>query len=410
MSSNNPKLGWARRLVEHAHPFKILEAFFTAVALGAVVVTIAPTAGAQLGVTGQWGLVLGGAVAVVLDLLWVGAMRQLGRAIWQRSRSGIVAMGAVSVAATAASTALMLGIGHAGWFAYLPGLALTATGLRVYVDNAFATRGKARAIFAREAGDRDERAQAEADSRHAVASINTQAVRLVAENNARANAQLALAEQRVAAQIEQNKRYARLEKKLAESEKKSGKAAQQFLTRGLTTGLEERLSLPVWGPSVPLTAPAADSPVTGPQEAVTAAPVTDSGAEAVTPPVTPAVTEGVTPEDPEIEAPSQGGATPPATPSDTDAFGGGVTAAPDMADLEAAAAVAGVETPRPNESLTNEQLLVVLRWLRHSEQPPHSYRKARTLFTDQGFIGGEQRIRNAWAVLEATEAEAADQQ
>lgn len=251
------KLGKLRAVVEAAHPFKILEAAFTAVALVAVVVTVGPSAGAQIGVSGGWSLALGGAIAVTLDLLWVGAMRQLGRAIWQRHRSGIIAMGIVSVLATAASTALMIGIGHAGPFAYLPGLALAATGLRIYVDNAFATRSRARGIFEREAGDRDERAQAEADTRHAVASIETQAIRLVAEDNARATAHLALAEQRVAAQVAQNKRYAELEKTLQVSETAVGQAAEAFRARRLTDGLEQRLALPVWGPSVTLPTPAA---------------------------------------------------------------------------------------------------------------------------------------------------------
>lgn len=379
-----------RALADGAHPFKILEVAFTAVALVAVVVTVGPAAGARIGVAGEWGLILGGAIAIVLDLLWVGAMRQLGRAIWQRHRPGIIAMGITSVVATAASTTLMVKLGHAGPFAYLPGLALAATGLRVYVDNAFASRGQARGIFEREAVDRDERAQAEADARHAVAAIKTQAVRVVAEDSARATAQLALAEQRVAAQVEQNERYAALEKTLTESEEATGKAAELFRARKLTSDLEHRLALPVWGPSVALPAPTA--------KALSAASVTPS----VTPPVTRGVTGGVTQGAPEIEAASQDGETP-VTPDPEDPFGESDTSALNMEDLEAIAAVAGVETPRPDESLTDEQLVVVLRWLRHTEQPPRSYRKARALFTDLNFVGGERRVRNAWAALEDAE-------
>ncbi|MFF4672383.1 hypothetical protein ACFY1C_21405 [Streptomyces sp. NPDC001279] len=101
----------------------------------------------------------------------------------------------------------------------------------------------------------------------------------------------------------------------------------------------------------------------------------------VTPPVTP-VTEGVTPDE-----------------SD-DVTG---TTKGSVAVLEEIAAVAGVPTPVPGEGLTNDQLDVVLRHLRYSDDPPLSYRQAVTAFRDAGYVGGEQRVRKAWMHLMSRE-------
>lgn len=89
--------------------------------------------------------------------------------------------------------------------------------------------------------------------------------------------------------------------------------------------------------------------------------------------------------------------TPPGTPGATDEEDASrdretVT----LADL---AAVAGVTVPVPGEKLGDEQLNVVLRYLRYSKNPPLSYRQAVTAFRDAGFVGGESRVRKAWGHL-----------
>ncbi|SEE74945.1 hypothetical protein [Streptomyces sp. Ag109_O5-10] len=71
----------------------------------------------------------------------------------------------------------------------------------------------------------------------------------------------------------------------------------------------------------------------------------------------------------------------------------------DWAALAGVAAVAGVATPQPGEPLTEEQLTVVLRWLRHSENPPLSYRKALAAYRAAGFPAKEERVRKAYAAL-----------
>ncbi|MDT0432899.1 hypothetical protein [Streptomyces salyersiae] len=71
-----------------------------------------------------------------------------------------------------------------------------------------------------------------------------------------------------------------------------------------------------------------------------------------------------------------------------------------LADL---AAVAGELVPQPGEQLTAGQLDVVLRHLRHSDDPPLSYRQARDAYRRAGFVGSEERIRTAWTALVARE-------
>ncbi|MEV0991830.1 hypothetical protein [Streptomyces sp. NPDC049949] len=84
----------------------------------------------------------------------------------------------------------------------------------------------------------------------------------------------------------------------------------------------------------------------------------------------------------------------------------GVTGAVTPVTLDEVAAVAGVPTPLPAEPLTDVQLVVVLRHLRYSDDPPLSYRQAVTAFRDAGFVGGEQRIRTAWGALMSQEESA----
>jgi hypothetical protein len=76
----------------------------------------------------------------------------------------------------------------------------------------------------------------------------------------------------------------------------------------------------------------------------------------------------------------------------------------DLSGLAEAAAVAGVEPPEPGEPLSDAQLTVVLRWLRHSDNPPLSYRKALAAYRAAGFVAKEERVRKAYAALIDAEA------
>lgn len=66
-------------------------------------------------------------------------------------------------------------------------------------------------------------------------------------------------------------------------------------------------------------------------------------------------------------------------------------------------AVTGVTEPPRGEPLTDEQLILVLRWLRYQDDPPLSYRQARVVFRALGFVAAEDRMRPAWRRLEAEE-------
>ncbi|MEU2059408.1 hypothetical protein [Streptomyces sp. NPDC013455] len=119
-------------------------------------------------------------------------------------------------------------------------------------------------------------------------------------------------------------------------------------------------------------------------------------------------TPGVTaaPEPPAVESAGEEGVTPPVTEEDTQVTAEAETVPPEPVTpvtapvtLEEIAAVAGVPTPQAGEPLTDAQLVVVLRHLRYSDDPPLSYRQAVTGFREGGFVGGEQRVRKAWGSL-----------
>ncbi|MFF0509159.1 hypothetical protein ACFYUH_37015 [Streptomyces fimicarius] len=68
-----------------------------------------------------------------------------------------------------------------------------------------------------------------------------------------------------------------------------------------------------------------------------------------------------------------------------------------LADL---AAVAGIEPPQRGVTLTDAQLDLVLRYLRHDQEPPlASCRKADRDFRAAGFRASQQRVRETWRDL-----------
>ncbi|MFB7747417.1 hypothetical protein [Streptomyces sp. NPDC056132] len=70
-----------------------------------------------------------------------------------------------------------------------------------------------------------------------------------------------------------------------------------------------------------------------------------------------------------------------------------------LTTVEEIAAVTGVPTPRPGEQLTDDQMRVVLRALRYSDDPPMSNRAAPGAYRRAGFVGSEHRIRPMWREL-----------
>lgn len=120
--------------------------------------------------------------------------------------------------------------------------------------------------------------------------------------------------------------------------------------------------------------------------------------DAVTAPVTPALAPATVPE---VEQPVEADPVTPVPDPDTQMEPPAVPAVT-LADL---AAVAGVPVPVTGETLTADQLTLVLRHLRYQDDPPLSYRTAVTAFRDAGFVGSEERVRKAWGDLMSREEE-----
>ncbi|WSF37392.1 hypothetical protein OG625_30450 [Streptomyces sp. NBC_01351] len=135
---------------------------------------------------------------------------------------------------------------------------------------------------------------------------------------------------------------------------------------------------------------------------------------AVTAPVTPALALAPAPQiDPaeepaeaEVVTASRDGEDTQVNPTMPEVEEESVTVVVTPVTLDEVAAVTGVPTPHPAEALSDEQLVVVLRHLRYSEDPPLSYRQAVTAFRDAGFVGGEQRVRTAWGAVMSQEESA----
>ncbi|MEU6664263.1 hypothetical protein [Streptomyces sp. NPDC046821] len=72
--------------------------------------------------------------------------------------------------------------------------------------------------------------------------------------------------------------------------------------------------------------------------------------------------------------------------------------------LEELATVAGVTVPRPGEPLDDDQLDVVVRYLRYSDDPPRSYRATAKAMREAGFMGSEERVRHAWREVVSKES------
>ncbi|WP_421108271.1 hypothetical protein [Streptomyces sp. NEAU-S77] len=163
---------------------------------------------------------------------------------------------------------------------------------------------------------------------------------------------------------------------------------RERMTDGADAALAGMFALPV-------------TPVTPSAHGVTDAPaplaVEGADEEGVTPPmtgvtppmtgVTPPVTEEDTQVTPETETVPPQGVTPVTPPPET------------PVTLDEIAAVAGVSTPVVGEPLSDAQLVVVLRHLRYTDDPPLSYRQAVAAFREAAFVGGEQRVRRAWGSL-----------
>ncbi|MFE7899197.1 hypothetical protein ACFU3E_17040 [Streptomyces sp. NPDC057424] len=346
--------------------FAVIEKLLTLAALVLVAVTVGGQLGQILGLHGTVGLIAGWSIAVVYDALWIGALRMSEVAIRQRSTVGIAVMLGLSVVAVGTSTATLLILGHAQVFAFVPVAAALFMGLRLFAGNVLADAETAAVIAEQSAADRNARALAAADARHLRSEATTDVLTETAGHLGEMQRQSARADVLTRAQAEINKARSEAEKRLQKSEKDHGVAALAFTERDLA--------------------------LTVSRPAVTAGPVTTVTDRGVT---------GVTQAKAEIEAVTP----PPVTVSETDTVEGVAQAPVEGAmTLQDLADIAGVDLPVPGVTLTDEQLEVVLRWLRYAMEPPRSYRQAQKEFRRHRFIGGEHRVRRIWGEIETREA------
>ncbi|MFB7678213.1 hypothetical protein ACFC26_43155 [Kitasatospora purpeofusca] len=75
------------------------------------------------------------------------------------------------------------------------------------------------------------------------------------------------------------------------------------------------------------------------------------------------------------------------------------TAAATLADV---CAVAGIPVPTPGDTMTDDQVAAVLRWLRYSTNPPMSGRQAVIAFRAEGYVAADGKLREIWNTLGTT--------
>lgn len=405
--------GFGARMRRHLTPFNIVEKLLTATSLGLVVATVGTKLAPILGLTGEVGTGVAIAAALTLDALWLGASIRADQAIRQRNWVGAIVMGAVTLAAIAASVAVLAILGHASVYASVPVVALAFSGLRIYSENAMADTITTKRIAERSAADRNKAALAASSARQRLAESTTGVILDTAEHIASLERDVALAKRLTKADIRMSKVRAQAQKKLAKAEEKHGVDARLFLTRGtavpeLEEGVSEAETI-----ETGTTSDLRDQRDPDVSEAVTDA------VERVEPEVSSTVTakellalgsglvlvktvdlrdsSGHTEEETDMgEAVTDDGK--PTDQRDCD-----VTGVPDPStySLEELAQAEGVDVPVPGSPLNHDQVEVAMRFLRYQMQPPRSYRSARAEFKRMGFKASEEKLRLVWRHLEA---------
>jgi hypothetical protein len=353
-------------VVHRLDVFAIIEKLLTVASLALVAITVGGQLDHMLGLHGKLGTVVAWSIAIVYDALWIGALRMSEIAIRQRSTVGMAVMLGLSAVAVGTSSAILLMLGHAKVFAFVPVAAALFMGLRLFAGNVLADAGTAARIAQQSAADRNARALAAADARHLRSEATTDVLTETAGHLGEMQRQMARADVLTRAQAEINKARANAEDRLAESEKKHGAAALAFT--------ERQLALTVSRPAVTV---AGDAPAY-------------LGGHTV-----------VTQDTPEIEPVTAPPVTAPETvrpkPRRQEPVEGAMT-------LQELAAADGIPVPQPGATLSDEQLDVVLRWLRYGMEPPRSYRQAQAEFRAAGFRAREERVRRIWGEIETREA------
>jgi len=345
--------------------FAVIEKLLTVASLALVAITVGGQLGEMIGLHGRLGLAVAWSIAIVYDALWIGALRMSEIAIRQRSTLGMAVMLGLSAGAVGLSSTILLILGHAKVFAFVPVAAALFMGLRLFAGNVLADAATAARIAKQSAEDRNARALAAADARHLGSEAVTDVVTETAGHLAEMQRQIARADVLTKAQARINEARSKAEGRLAESESKHGAGALAFAKRDLVLAVTRPVVTAAGHSAAELDGHTVVTQATPEIEAVTTSPVTRDETDTATAPRQAPVADGMT--------------------------------------LQELADIAGVGLPKPGERLSDEQLEVVLRWLRYSMEPPRSYRQAQDDFRKHGFQAREQRVRTTWKAIEALE-------
>lgn len=346
--------------------FAVIEKLLTVVSLALVAITVGGQLGHMIGLHGKVGMAVAWSIAIVYDALWIGSLRMSEVAIRQRSTVGMIVMLGLSAVAVGLSSTILLMLGHAKVFAFVPVAAALFMGLRLFAGNVLADATTAARIAEQSAADRNARALAAADARHLRSEAETDVYLETAGHLGEMQRQMSRADALTRAQARINKTRARAEDRLQKSEKDHGVKALAFTERDLALPVTRPLVTPAGHTTAELDGHTVVTQATPEIEAVTIEPVTRHETDTVT-------------------APVQGPVDNPM-------------------NLEELADAAGVDLPQPGSTLTDEQLEVVLRWLRYAMEPPRSYRQAQVEFRAHGFRAREERVRRIWGEIETREA------
>ena len=219
--------------VHRVDVFALIEKLLTAASLALVAITVGGQLGHMIGLHGKVGLAVAWSIAIVYDALWIGALRMSEIAIRQRSTVGMAVMLGLSAAAVGLSSTILMMLGHAKVFAFVPVAAALFMGLRLFAGNVLADASTAARIAEQSAADRNARALAAADARHLRSEATTDVYLETAGHLGEMQRQMAQADVLTRAQAQINKARAKAEDRLQKSEQDHGVKALAFTERAL---------------------------------------------------------------------------------------------------------------------------------------------------------------------------------
>lgn len=351
--------------LKNLNPFAVVEAAITLASLVLVGVVVGRQLGPMTGLTAEWTPLVTWPVALIFDVLWVGALRMAADAIRQRNAAATAVLGTVAVLSVAASTLILWRMGHMSVFSLMPAGTLAFMGLRLYTENTLADADTREVIASAALRVRNGRALAAAAARDMAADAATDVLTDTAHHLATLTRDEALATVLTTADISMTRTRAKMAKRLEKAENKHGAAAARYA--------ELRASRPAHSPALPPVPPWADTAVS---------PSASQATEL----------EGAWDEALAIVAEHEEELTP------------GPIAG--HLDLAGTCQIHGVAVPVPGEALEDAQVTAILTWLRYSQTPPVSFRKARDRFRGAGFKCTDARLRELWNELVGASATA----